>query len=176
MLARPAASGVTGQQHSVPFHQPVDVLGVDLGQTVEPAPAKAGIGRVSTERRIGKSPSRVCGPRLGRVPFTRSAMLERATPSVSVTVFIGNRPAAQSWTARSGFARASSSASLRISTSMVLRPNSHSDRAPAPRAGTARQRERPRHRPGRLCAPLRSSAASSGTPGWAKARGGEQHS
>ena len=34
MFARPPASGVTGQQQSVPFHQPVDALGVDRGQTI----------------------------------------------------------------------------------------------------------------------------------------------
>src|SRR5438046_2902293 len=115
MFARPPASGVTGQQQSVPFHQPVDALGVDRGQTVgsplapdergDP-PVPIGWPRVD-EGRIAavssRSPSRVCGPRLGRVPLTRSAMLERAKPSVSVTVFIGNRPAAQSSTARSVF-------------------------------------------------------------------------
>src|SRR5262245_34585465 len=37
------------------------------------------------------------------MPLTRSAMFERASLSVSVIVFIGNRPAAQSSTARSLF-------------------------------------------------------------------------
>jgi hypothetical protein len=49
------------------------------------------------------SPTRDCGPHLGRAPSLRSTRFDRATPSVAAMVFTGKRLAPASATARSVF-------------------------------------------------------------------------
>src|SRR5205814_6414702 len=103
-----------GQQQCVSLHQPVDTLGVDRGQTVgsplaleERGDPPVPVGRA----RIDEAADSGCQFKIA-VTGLRSAFRTRALnplgdvrarPSVSVTCFIGNRPTAQSWTARSVF-------------------------------------------------------------------------
>src|SRR5262245_28806006 len=122
-----------GQQQAAFLHQPVDALGVDrivaggsplaLEERGDPPVSVAWPG-VHKAPDIASEllPARVWGPRFARLPLARSTRLERATPRVSAIRFTGYPPDAAIATARSFFSRARSRASLRISTSMVLRP------------------------------------------------------
>ena len=111
----PPASGMAFQQEAVLLHQPIDALGVDRGQTVgsplaleergDP-PVPVGRSRVDQAADLGGELDIAVArlrPALRAVPCTRSITFERATPSVSVIVFTGNRPGAASATARSVF-------------------------------------------------------------------------
>jgi hypothetical protein len=124
-------------------------------------------------------PSRTRGPRLARTPSTRSTVLERTTPDVSVIAFIGVRLQSrrttwvQSWTARSlsltGQGREPPRGSQPSSSSCRAYARAH---GPALPAGVLPQLEQHRRRHERLLGRPRSSAASSGTPGSARARVG----
>src|ERR1019366_856427 len=105
---------MTGEQ-TVLLHEPVNPLAVDGLQAAGPPlaiemrgdPAVAvGGPRVDEAPDVGGKFSvtvAALGPRLVGSAFIRAATLERATPSVSVTGFIGNRPEVKSSTARSVF-------------------------------------------------------------------------
>src|SRR5256885_3792985 len=139
MLARPPASGMAFEQETVLLHQSVDALGVDRGQTV-------GSSLALEER--GDPPVPVGWPRVdkatdrtGELNIARS-LLRPAMSSGALAPFDHIRarhaqrrtdplhwvsPGCGECDSKIGFfARASSRASLRISTSMVLRPSSRS--------------------------------------------------
>src|SRR5204863_1762797 len=139
MLARPPASGMAFKQETVLLHQSVDALGVDRGQTVG--------SPLALEER-GDPPVPIGWPRVdkatdrtGELNIARS-LLRPATSSGALAPFDHIRarhaqrrtdplhwvsPGCGECDSKIGFfARASSRASLRISTSMVLRPNSPS--------------------------------------------------
>lgn len=65
-------------------------------------------------------------PRGSDLPFDRSTRLERETPSVLATVFIGNRPSATRLAAICLFELALERTSRTISISIVLRPSMRS--------------------------------------------------
>src|SRR5438046_3111246 len=167
-----------GQQQSVPLHQPVDALGVDRGQTVG--------SPLALEER-GDPPVPVGRARVDEPPdlgdkFKIAIADLRPTPEAGAVDALGNVRASQA--ERVGhrlhrepsggteldskiafFTRASSSASLRISFSIVFRPSNRS-RSPTrssslrtSAAGTTSSSARTASRP------LHSSAVSSGTLG-----------
>src|SRR5205823_3813078 len=139
VIAGTAASGMPGQQQCVSLHQSVDALGVDRGQTVG--------SPLALEER-GDPPVPIGWPRVdkatdltGELNIARS-LLRPATSSGALAPFDHIRarhaqrrtdplhwvsPGCGECYSKIGFfARASSRASLRISTSMLLRPNSRS--------------------------------------------------
>src|SRR5205823_8387100 len=128
-----------GQQQCVPLHQPVDALGVDWGQTVgsplaleERGDPPVPVGR----SRVDKAADSGCHFKIA-VPGLRSAFRTRALDPLGdvrarqaerIGDLLHREPSdgTELDSKIAFFARASSSASLRISFSMVLRPSNRS--------------------------------------------------
>src|SRR5216683_875691 len=139
VLARAAPAGVPGQQQAMPPHQPIDPLGVDRGQTVgsplaleergDP-PVPVGWSRVDEAADVGgQLKVAITVLRSAFRPHTLDALGDvRAGEAERLGDRLHREPSGSTEldSKIAFFARAKSSASLRISFSMVLRPKSRS--------------------------------------------------
>src|SRR5205807_2766498 len=139
VFAGTSASGMPGQQQAVPLHQPVDALGVDRGQTIgsplaleERGDPPVPVGRPCVDKTADRGRQftiAITGLRptlRAHAPDTLDDVRAGEPQRVDYRLHREPSSGAELDSKIGFFARASSSASLRISISMVLRPSSRS--------------------------------------------------